>query len=334
MRINWQFSLFLACGALLWVTGCASARVASTAVGTPAAPYIRAAHRSDGTSALEVAVRSLTPRRGRGPTVWLVGVTHLGTADYYGQLQRFLDAQTVVLFEGVGATNKSFARQDSGEFHLQAALAKALGLKFQLQAIDYTGSQFRNSDLSVAELTRILSSSDTGGESVAGEGGSGELGVLLDAMRGSGFFGALARITVALLEASPRLQAATQLVMVEVLAGLPDDLPQLTGLPPGVQRLLRVLIEERNAKVVEDVRLTTRTKPVPRSIAVLYGAGHMTDLEERLRIALGYQPGEEQWLTAMAVNPGESGLSNWELNLVQSWVRRALGELEPTSQSP
>lgn len=334
---------FLLAGLALVLAGCAARRPVAPPADARPAPYIRAAHGPDGTAELEVALRAFKPARGRGPTVWLVGVTHLGTAEYYARLQRFLDAQGLVLFEGVGATNKSFALQREAGFNLQAALAKALGLEFQLHAIDYTPQHFQNSDLSVAELARIFSNAppgtpDTpgtpslpgtpGGEPRSGQGGGAEFDHLLAAMQGTGFLGALARVTVALLEASPRLQAAAQIVLLEVLSGLPNDLPQMPGLPPGFQNLLRVLIEERNEKVVEDVRHALDAKQPPRSIAIFYGAGHMTDLEARLRSTLGYRPAVERWMTALAVNPERSGLSARQLDLVRSWVRSRMGELQ------
>jgi len=335
---------FLLAGlALLLGLGCAAPRPVTPRVDSPPTPYIRAAHGPDGTAALEVALRAFKPARGRGPTVWLVGVTHLGTADYYARLQRFLNAQDLVLFEGVGATNKTFALQREAGFNLQAALAKALGLEFQLHAIDYTPQQFQNSDLSVAELARIFANPPPGtqsapsppgtpgaqgGEPRAGQGGGAEFDHLLAAMQGTGFLGAMARVSVALLEASPRLQAAMQVVLIEVLSGLPNDLPQMPGLPPGFQNLLRVLIEERNEKVVEVVRRALEAKQPPRSIAIFYGAGHMSDLEERLRSTLEYRPAVERWMTALAVNPERSALSARQLDFVRSWVRGRMGELQ------
>jgi hypothetical protein len=80
--------------------------------------------------------------------------------------------------------------------------------------------------------------------------------------------------------------------------------------------------------VVDDVRRAVREKPRPRSIAIFYGAGHMTDLEQRLREALGYRPSEERWLTAFASDPRRAGLSAWELKLMRSWLRSRLEELQ------
>lgn len=288
---------------------------------------MRAVTRTNGLQALEVALRSLTPARGRGPTVWLVGVTHLGTTNYYAELQRFLDAQSLVLFEGVGATNKHFQLQRDEGFNLQASLAKALGLAFQLQTIDYSRDHFRNSDLGVDALVRILSGETNAPAPAAG--GPPEMGLnqLIDTMQGTGLLGALARFGVALLESSPRLQSATKVVMIEVLGSLSSELTQMPGLPAGFQRLLCVLIEERDKVVVCDVQNAARARPRPRSIAVFYGAGHMIDLEQRLRDALAYRPAEERWLTAFAIDPRQAGLTEFELNWMRRWIRGRLEEL-------
>ncbi len=65
--------------------------------------YMRVADENDGaTVALELSVRTLTPTEGDGPVVHLVGVAHIAQPAYYRALQRFLDEQDLVLFEGVG----------------------------------------------------------------------------------------------------------------------------------------------------------------------------------------------------------------------------------------
>jgi len=62
--------------------------------------YVRVADAAEGDHLkLEVAVRTL--ERAGGPTVHLVGVVHIGDQAYYDALQQFLDAQGLVLFEGV-----------------------------------------------------------------------------------------------------------------------------------------------------------------------------------------------------------------------------------------
>ena len=88
-------------------------------------PPLRVHESSNGVVALQVVVRDMTPRRRNDPVVRLVGVTHLGSAEYYGRLQSLLDAEPLVLFEGVGARDKRFMSTRAKRYSLQPALAKA-----------------------------------------------------------------------------------------------------------------------------------------------------------------------------------------------------------------
>src|SRR5437899_12329227 len=65
-------------------------------------PYVRIFQADSNTVQLQIALRKFMPERGRGPAVWLTGVSHLGESNYYAALQRHLDNQTLVLFEGIG----------------------------------------------------------------------------------------------------------------------------------------------------------------------------------------------------------------------------------------
>lgn len=125
--------------------GCAAPKVRPV---SEARPPLRVMESSNGIVALQVAVRDLLPRRRTDPLVRLVGVTHLGSAEYYQRLQALLDREPLVLFEGVGARDKRFMSTREQGYSLQPALAKALGLRFQLAAIDYSHDRFVNSDLS------------------------------------------------------------------------------------------------------------------------------------------------------------------------------------------
>lgn len=298
-------------------------------------PYLRTARGTNGTVALEVAIRRLDPVRGSGPALWLVAVTHLGTSNYYAEIQRFLDARPLVLYEAVRRGEDLPSVREG--YSLQADLARALGLTFQLDAIRYDRPHFRNSDLSFDDLARLFASptnAPIGGaatEAPATEGtpaGAVEFGALVQAMSGEGLFGGLARLGVSLLAASPRLQAATKVAMIEALGQLPNDLTQIEGLPPGLQRLMRVLIEERNEAVVRDARAALARRPPPASLAVFYGAGHMPDLEYRLCRSLGYQPVEDRWLVAFDVDPRAAGVSPFELDLTTRLVRAQLRGLQ------
>lgn len=294
-------------------------------------PYLRATRSPDGASSLEVAMRRLAPTGREGPTVWLVAVTHLGTPEYYDRLQQFLDASPLVLFEAVRTDDDGRPGQREG-YSLQSELAKALGLTFQLDAINYDRSHFRNSDLHLDQLTRILAGVTNAAAPGASTGtpnaGAVEFGALLQAMTGEGLMGGLARVGVGLLRSSPRLQAAMKVAMIEMFSDLPGDLSRIPGLPEGMQQLLRVLIEERNAAVVHDVRDAAGEEPAPASLAVFYGAGHMPDLEARLCKELGYQPVEDRWLKAFEVNPRAAGISEFEVAFTKRLVRAQLQGME------
>jgi len=325
----------LAAATVLFLCGSTPRAAAPPPDGAPPGRYLRTATSTNGSVALEVALRSFVPRHGRGPVVWLVGVTHLGTTNYYAELQRFLDAQSLVLFEGVGATNKQFKMRGDHGFSVQDEMARVLGLEFQLKAIDYSRAHFRNADLSLPQLARIFEQA-TNAPAGAGSAASGqaEFNQLVQVMEGSGLFGGLARLSLSLVGASPRLQAATKVALIETLGALPEDLSRVPGMTPGLKHLLAVLIEERNRTVVARLQSALRARPRPASVAVFYGAGHMTDLERRMRATLHYRPAEERWLTAFAVNPHSAGLSEWELEFMRNLVRRELEALQPATNSP
>lgn len=336
--INLNRVLAFVLSALVMGAACRSVGAKPPAKLADVQPYLRPVKSTNGVTALEVALRRLAPVHGAGPAIWMVAVTHIATTNYYEQLQRFLDAQPLVLFEAVRTEEGRMPKHREG-YSLQADLAHALGLTFQLDEIDYDRPNFHNSDLSLEQLTRIFAANtNTVTESGADEGksaaGAVEFGALVQAMSGEGFVGGLARLGVSILASSTRLQAATKVALIEVLGSLPNDLTQIAGLPAGMQRLLRVLVEERNAAVVRDLRAALAKRPAPKSVGVFYGAGHMADLEFRVCQALGYAPVEDRWLTAFDVNPRALGISEFEVELTARVVRMQLQGLERTMSEP
>src|SRR5688500_8815571 len=70
-------------------------------VASNAAPYLRIARPRTNLIELQVAVRQFISRQPGQPVIWLAGVSHVGESNYYARLQKLLDAQELVLFEGV-----------------------------------------------------------------------------------------------------------------------------------------------------------------------------------------------------------------------------------------
>ncbi len=89
---------------LAWVAGVLGVVIGSAALGQQAeraAKYMRVRDEAGGlASTLELSVRTLT--RPGSPAVHLVGAVHVADQSFYDDVQAFLDAQDLVLYEGVG----------------------------------------------------------------------------------------------------------------------------------------------------------------------------------------------------------------------------------------
>jgi hypothetical protein len=321
---------WLVVGAVLWAGSGFSQADPARGTNNLSQPYMRVVRPDTNTIHLQIAMRQFVPARGEGPAVWLTGASHIGESNYYRLLQEHLDAQGLVLFEGVKerpgpAEVGHGAVPEVDESSLQLTLAQSLGLAFQLKAINYRRSHFRNSDLSIPELQKLLveglSEADAGS-------GTAELAALLQIMDGRSLLGAVVNFGVRLLGTSPKLQALAKLTLIETIAQLEGDLSQLQGLPPEMRKLMQVLIESRNAAVLKDLKVELKKKRPAKSVSILYGAGHMPDLEQRLRRDLKYREADARWLTAISVNPAEAGVSEAEMAFVRGLVKWQMQELQ------
>ena len=318
-----------------------ASRVSLTA---PPEPYVRITSTDSNRIQLQIAAREFVPGRRGQPVVWLTGVSHIGDTNYYTSLQKHLDAQTLVLFEGVGAAeaaspNESPASKGTntsklqpapaGENRgsLQSAMASSLGLVFQLEAIDYRRDNFRNSDLSINQLRKLMTQSEkSSNEPSAGESFEN----LMQMMDGSSWFDALLQMALRLLGANPKFQALGRLALIDLLGAIQGDPSRLEGLPPDMKQLLEVLLQRRNEKVVSDLKSNLADVGKQGSIAVFFGTGHMPDLEMRLRRELGYRPAQEKWFTAFGVDLAAAQVSQAERDFVNDFVKWQLKEAGAT----
>lgn len=339
--MHWRLSWLIVLAGLL--SGCASSSTVRhrESSAQPVASYTRVSTPDTNVVSLQIALRKFVPRSGRGAAVWLSGVSHIGESNYYAGLQRHLDAQSLVLFEGVGARDRTLRFDPAEQSSIQHTLATSLGLVFQLTAIDYDRPNFRNSDLTVPELQRMLAgdhppagaSPKSSGNSSDDDAGSAreespEFRELMGVMNGSSMLGMLVHLGVRFLGSSPKLQAMTKLAMIETLGSFQGDLAEVKSVPPELQRLMTVIVRGRNDVVLRDLRKNLRTARSGQSISVFYGAGHMADLEKRLVDDLGYRRGEERWMTALSVDIRAAGLTPAELQMVRGLVQWQLNALK------
>jgi hypothetical protein len=342
-----RLSLLHLCWGILLLSGCSSPskRVSEKPEALPAPePYVRIANSDSNRIELQIAAREFaSPRRGR-PTIWLTGVSHIGDTNYYATLQRHLDAQSLVLYEGVGAaeaesaaeTNSdanvsptpesSAGRDDRGS--LQSAMAASLGLVFQLNAIDYHRQNFKNSDLSISQLRALLAKSKSQTEN--GGAASENFEDLLQMMQVSSWFDALVQLALRLLGTSPKFQGLGRLALIDLLGEIQGDPSRLQGLPPDMKQLLEVLLQRRNEKVISDLKTRLPHLGAHSSVAVFFGTGHMPDLETKLRHELGYRPRQQVWFTAFSVDLADANISETERQFVDNlvkWQLKAAGGL-------
>ncbi len=324
-------------------------------------PFMRVTNGPTGAVELQVAVRKLVPTNGVGPVIWLSSASHIGETNYFALLQKHLDAQALVLFEGVQARSKAGttnavtagksatnspveakgeaaapapAAKPGERTSLQKDLAESLGLVFQLEAINYARTNFRNSDLSVAELRELMDKDDepAAPDSPKEKRKNEAFETLLKAMEGNSLFGTLLKAGFKLVGGNPKLQAMTKLALIEALGGIRGDLSRMKSLPEDMQRLMEVLIQSRNDAVLKDLRAELKRAEPPATISIFFGAAHMEDMERRVRREFGYRVESDLWLPAFTVDYTKAGLSIIEATLLRTMVQRQMQELLPTEK--
>lgn len=259
-------------------------------------PFLRLQKPGGTQEVLQTKARKYTPANGKGPAVWLVGVAHVGKPGYYKDLQKLLDEQTTVLYEGVSRQGVDPIKQAkatpppkdaNASKSTYQVLSDTLGLQFQLQGIDYTRKSFHSSDLSWEELSAIEAKAP---KAKAGSPSLSSVGNMLD---GNSEQGKMFANLMTSIKDDPGSLEGMRLMMVEMLSD-PNAFEMVMS--PGLNDLL---IKTRNAHVLGDLKKEMITAPNTGSIAIFYGAGHMGDFEKHLTADFGYKPGEERWFSAL-----------------------------------
>lgn len=228
----------------------------------------------------------------------LVGVTHLADAAYYREIQALLDRVDVVLYEAVKPKDETIEERratqgDEGLMRLQVRMAEFLGLTFQMDGIRYDRPHFVHADLTMEEFQSLSNggTADAGDAEAPAPTGPGQLDVE-QVSRMAKVLGPLIDMLAKLGERMPALQRSIKRSLGRVLAEMGT---QLDTLMPA--ETVTLLIDRRNEVVM--ARLG-EVDPGVRSVAVLYGAGHLEDLEERL-VKAGFRRAGARWLTAWRI---------------------------------
>lgn len=202
---------------------------------------------------------------------------------------------------------------DSGS--LQGQLASALGLKFQLEVMDYDRPNWRCSDMSMDELDRALEKHDLA------------VAPLQDMLEGSSLPAHLIKAMLGLMKLLNALTegGASDLLKVMLIEMLGDERLIDQAMAQFGRGFGDVIIGERNQVVIDDLKQIIQDEPEIGTIAVFYGAGHMTDLAARLKEQLGYEPtGEPEWVTAIEVNLTASSIPPQQMRQMRMMLRQSL----------
>ena len=199
---------------------------------------------------------------------------------------------------------------------IQKRLAETFRLRFQLDEMDETRPNWRNADMNVDELEERLG---------AGEGEEGQGTILFDLLDGSSAMAHMASFVLGVIEQIPGAAPRGRLMIMEMLSIADESM--LAASMPGGEHVIDVIIGDRNQVVVDRLKQVLSEEPEIKRIAVIYGAGHMPDLEERIEDQLGYtQTGKTTWRTAMRLPLERVGISEQERMLLRATLIRQLAQ--------
>lgn len=206
-----------------------------------------------------------------------------------------------VRIEGKGAAKKG-ASKDPG---LQAKMADALGLTFQLEAMDSSKANWRSSDMSIDQLQARFEAAGVEGD---------QLFKMLD---GSSLMGQLASVAMWFIKSSPQLATSVKIMMVDLLGSE----NAVSAGPAGMAKMMDVILKDRNDVVLSDIRAVIDGEK-RKDISVFYGAGHMADLEEKLTRDFGYTFESERWIEAISVHPKDAGMSPEQAKRTRAMMKK------------
>jgi hypothetical protein len=222
-----------------------------------------------------------------GAVVDLVGVVHIGEKAYYRDLNDRLSKYDSVLYELVAPDGTRIRPEDLKERRsviasMQTGMKDMLQLEYQLEWIDYMATNFRHADMSPEEFSKDLKRrGDSVIKMVARMMGAG----LATQSKNGGDVGVLMALFSDDRPTAMKNAMASQLIDMEaVTVGINDSNGENT------------LIKGRNAKAFQVLK--EELAAGKEKIAVFYGAGHLSDMAQRLEENFDMKAGDTIWLDA------------------------------------
>lgn len=198
--------------------------------------------------------------------------------------------------------------------NLQKQLAEALGLAYQLESLPYGSPNWRISDMTAEDLYHAFS-----GMEVDFDTFSGTLAGTSFPARLAGMLLRFIRMLDAMYDGA--ISDMVKVLLIEILGD--EEMIQASMKQLGAD-FAKILIDKRNQVVIDDVAAILENQPETASIAILYGAAHMSDLSERLMDQLGYADDGAVWLRAVEVDLTESRIDQRQLMQMRSMIQRMM----------
>ncbi len=243
--------------------------------------------------ALQTAIASYEIKEGKyaGAKVDLIGAVHVGSKQYYAELNRRFQGYEALLYELVANPDERFSkeREDRGVYNpisaIQVGMKEALELQFQLDEVDYSCKNFVHADMSPQEFMADMKKRKDGFVSMFAR----VLGSSLAAQATNPAGQSEAKILAAMMSKNRaialRQAMSEQFDMMEVqLSGLADSSGKST------------LLTERNRKAMEV--LARELDAGKRHLGIFYGAAHLNDMDKRLVNDFNAVRGSVDWLDA------------------------------------
>ncbi len=233
-----------------------------------------------------------TPPGNRLPVVVdLVGAIHVGDRAYYEGLNRRFLGYGALLYELVapkGTVVPRGGRVDSANplGAMQNSMKTMLALEHQLEIVDYTRPNFVHADMSPEKLFATMKQRDESvlklyfrmvGQSIAEQTKATSKGESAEFDMMKALFS----------NDRPRRLKITMASQLTQLEGLLTSFGGENG---------TTLIHERNRVAMEV--LGQQINRGQRSVGVFYGAGHLADMDKRLRERFGLRQTGKEWVTA------------------------------------
>jgi len=226
----------------------------------------------------------------------LIGAIHVGDLRYYQELNRRFRSYDALLYELVAPEGTVVERgHGTSNAHplgaLQNGMTSLLEVEHQLEKIDYTRANFVHADLSPSEFSKSMEKKNESvlqmfsrmmGQSIAQQSQQAAQGESADL----DIFSAL------LSKDRPR---KLKIAMAKQFASMESMLMGISG-PNG-----STLITERNKRALEVLR--EQQAAGKKKLGIFYGAGHLSDMHERLVDEFELQPIATVWLEAWDLRP-------------------------------